>query len=215
MEILEILEKNQRDLYLEDLDFFETELATGEYSPEYIKLCRDKIGSIRLWLEGGEDASGNHDNDLPENLVVGIDALAPKVAGGIITNMTDEERALYAIKQLREASGYKTEFKKFVKENDIIDEAFVEKHFSFFTELELDALMMVVAFSEDFLEKYFGAFDKDKIARYQCFSEAFFMKHYADLDATIVLTSGKNEWRDKAKRSRQLDVFLRLKGINI
>ena len=68
---------------------------------------------------------------------------------------------------------------------------------------------------EPFLEKYFGALDHDKIARYQLFSEAFFMKHYAQMDATIVLQHGKNEWRKKENRSKQLDVFLRLKGVKI
>ena len=68
---------------------------------------------------------------------------------------------------------------------------------------------------EEFLEKYFGALNKDKIARYQCFSESFFMKHYSQLDATVVLTKGKNEWRKKENRSKQLDVFLRLKGVKI
>ena len=68
---------------------------------------------------------------------------------------------------------------------------------------------------EPFLEKYFGALDHDKIARYQLFSEAFFMKHYSQMDATIVLQHGKNEWRKKENRSKQLDVFLRLKGVKI
>ena len=55
----------------------------------------------------------------------------------------------------------------------------------------------------------------DKIARYQLFSEGFFMKHYAQLDVNIVLGHGKNEWRKKENRSKQLDVFLRLKGVKI
>jgi hypothetical protein len=41
------------------------------------------------------------------------------------------------------------------------------------------------------------------------------MKHYSQMDATIVLTKGKNEWRKKEKRSKQLDVFLRLKGVKL
>jgi hypothetical protein len=35
------------------------------------------------------------------------------------------------------------------------------------------------------------------------------------MDATIVLQHGKNEWRKKENRSKQLDVFLRLKGVKI
>ena len=74
--------------------------------------------------------------------------------------------------------------------------------------------MSVKPVSEEFLEQYFGALDHDKIARYQKFSEAFFIKHYAQMNATIVLEHGKNEWRKKENRSKQLDVFLRIKGIN-
>ncbi len=68
---------------------------------------------------------------------------------------------------------------------------------------------------EEFLEKYYGALDHAKIARYQKLSEAFFMRHFAQMDAGIVLESGKNEWRKKENRSKQLDVFLRLKGVKI
>ena len=96
-----------------------------------------------------------------------------------------------------------------------MDAAFIEKHFSFFKEWELNAILSVKQLGEPFLEKYFGALDHDKIARYQLFSEAFFMKHYAQMDATIVLQHGKNEWRKKENRSKQLDVFLRLKGVKI
>lgn len=35
------------------------------------------------------------------------------------------------------------------------------------------------------------------------------------MDAEIVLTKGKNDWRKKGNRSSQLDVFLRLKGVKL
>ena len=72
---------------------------------------------------------------------------------------------------------------------------------------------MTRQFSEDFLEKYFSLLDADKIARYQLFSEKFFIRHYARMNAETVLTKGKNDWRKKENRSSQLDVFLRLKGV--
>ena len=37
MEILEILKNSKEEIYPEDLDFFETELATGDYKATYIK----------------------------------------------------------------------------------------------------------------------------------------------------------------------------------
>lgn len=217
MEILEILENNERELYEEDLDFFETELATGEYTEAYAKRCRKKIRMLREWMRGGDETAEEKDEDVvvPENLVLGLDQLVPTQAHSPFSGMSEEEMIFHTVRRLREGPGYKTEFKKYVKGNEKINEVFVEKHFVFFTPSELGALIMVVEFSEAFLEKYFGAFEKEKIARYQHFSEAFFMKHYSDLDAETVLKHGKNEWKDKAKRSRQLDVFLRLKGINI
>ena len=56
------------------------------------------------------------------------------------------------------------------------------------------------------MEKYFSSLNAEKIARYQLFSEKFFIKHFSQFDAEIVLTKGKNEWRKKEKRSAQLDV---------
>ena len=214
MEVLEILEKNSRDLYPEDLDFLETELATGDYTDEYKKLCKDKLLEVRRFLSG-EDEATEHEAKIPQKLVVSIDKIAPKDAGALTLGMTEEELVLQSIRSFRQKEGYKTAFKNYIKDASSIDEAFVEKHFTFFTDLELDAIIMVLEFSESFLEKYYGAFAKDKIARYQKFSEQFFIKHFGDLDYNIVLTSGKNDWQKKENRSRQLDVFLRLKGINI
>ena len=99
--------------------------------------------------------------------------------------------------------------------NGQIDADFVDTHYSFFQPWELDAIISVKQMGEDFIEKYFGALDHDKIARYQQFSEVFFMKHFSQMDYTIVLEHGKNEWRKKENRSKQLDVFLRLKGVKI
>ena len=116
---------------------------------------------------------------------------------------------------MREVSSYKTNFKKYVAEKTEIDADFVDTHYSFFQPWELDAIISVKQMGEDFIEKYFGALDHDKIARYQQFSEVFFMKHFSQMDYTIVLEHGKNEWRKKENRSKQLDVFLRLKGVKI
>ena len=50
MEILEILKNSKEEIYPEDLDFFETELATGDYKAAYIKECKAQIEIIRKWL---------------------------------------------------------------------------------------------------------------------------------------------------------------------
>ena len=72
-----------------------------------------------------------------------------------------------------------------------------------------------IMFSEEYLESYFGVLDHKMIAQYQLFSESFYMRHYADLDAETVLSKGVNTWRDKAQRSKQLEVFLRIKGVKL
>ena len=216
MDVLEILKKSGKDLYPEDLDFFETELATGgNYNAAYQAECRALIEQIRNWQKAPaptEDlakAKGKTDG-----IEMDISKVAPQNANPAM-EMPQDQRLFLDITNMRDDSSYKTKFKKRIQEADFVDAAFIEKHFAFFKEWELNAILTVKQLGELFLEKYFGALDHDKIARYQLFSEAFFMKHYAQMDATIVLLHGKNEWRKKEKRSKQLDVFLRLKGVKI
>ena len=222
MEILEILKNSKAEIYLEDLDFFETELATGNYAESYISECKEQIEIVRKWLSGDEQIDDSQ-SDLAESpkkkskslLVMGIHDIAPENANPVAATMTPEEIILSDIKLMRDSDSYKSRFKKYVQDKAKIDGSFVDTHYSFFMQWELDAIVSVRQLGEEFLEKYFGALDKDKIARYQFFSESFFMKHYLQMDATIVLTKGKNEWRKKEKRSKQLDVFLRLKGVKL
>lgn len=216
MDVLEILKKSGKDLYPEDLDFFETELATGgNYNATYQAECRALIKQIRNWKKApapsddpakAKGKSGGIEMD--------ISMVAPKEANPVM-DVPQDQRLFLDITKMRDDSSYKTKFKKRIQEADFVDAAFIEKHFAFFKEWELNAILSVKQLGEPFLEKYFGALDHDKIARYQLFSEAFFMKHYAQMDATIVLQHGKNEWRKKENRSKQLDVFLRLKGVKI
>ena len=216
MDILEILKKSGKDLYPEDLDFFETELATGgHYDAAYQAECRALMKQIRNWKK----ASAPSDDPAKAKgksggIEMDISKVAPKEANPVM-DMPQDQRLFLDITNMRDDSSYKTKFKKRIQEADFVDAAFIEKHFSFFKEWELNAILSVKQLGEPFLEKYFGALEHDKIARYQLFSEAFFMKHYAQMDVTVVLQHGKNEWRKKEKRSKQLDVFLRLKGVKI
>ena len=222
MEILEILKNSKDEIYPEDLDFFETELATGDYAEDYIAACKEQITLIRNWMAekdapteeiGAEKSKASTSKG--KTLVMGIHDIAPESANPVSASMSPEDIIFSDIKSIRESDSYKTRFKKYVKEKPEIDSAFVDAHYSFFLPWELDAIVSVTQLGEAFLEKYFGALDKDKISHYQCFSESFFMKHYSQLNATVVLTKGKNEWRKKENRSRQLDVFLRLKGVKL
>ena len=217
MDILKILQQSGEDLYLEDLEFFETELDTGkEYDEEYQCECRKIIYRLRSWLKGEKSdrkTKEKKDDKTPKRLFVDIDKLAPKESNPIVENLTSEQIFLQNLRQLREDPSYKQKFKTLLKESNVVDESFIEKYYSVFETWELSAIVSIKPLNEGFLEKYFGALDHDKIARYQLFSEGFFMKHFAQLDTDIVLCHGKNEWRKKEKRSKQLDVFLRLKGV--
>ena len=222
MEILEMLEKNGKELYPEDLDVFETELATGSgYNAAYKARCMTLIRQLRSWLKGGkDDAKEKTANRQPQGaatdtVTVRLDALAPAEANPADASLTPAQCIFRDVADLRTQDAYKTAFKKYVAGTPEIDAAFLDHHYAFFQQWELDAIISVKQMPEEFLEKYFGALDHDKIARYQQFSEGFFMKHYAQMDANIVLLHGKNEWRKKENRSRQLDVFLRLKGVKV
>lgn len=225
MDILEILKTSGKDLYPEDLDFFETELATGgHYDAAYQSQCRKLIKQLRVWLNGDVPETKpnpeNDDRDLaeeeegPTGVFLGIDQLTPKHTSAV-ANQTPEQKFFSDVTQMRGNGTYKSWFKTYTEQQDFIDAAFVDKHFSFFESWEINALISVKQMGEPFLEKYFGALDHDKIALYQLFSEAFFMKHFSQMNYTLVLLQGKNDWRKKENRSKQLDVFLRLKGVKI
>ena len=213
MQVLEILKKNGMELYPEDLAFFEAELDTGDYPLEYIDQCKDMIAEIRNQKK--QAAKPKVQDVIPSNILVDPDKLVP---GAKPKEKTPQERLnelTHALNQMRTATNYKTRFKQYLADHPEIDEAFIDQNIAVFQSGELESILMVMPLSEDFLDKYFSSLDADKIARYQLFSEKFFIRHYAQMDAEIVLTKGKNEWRKKENRSSQLDVFLRLKGVKL
>ena len=223
MEILEILEKNGKELYPEDLEFFETELATGNYTKLYKEQCRTKIDLLRKWMAGDKEKKPEMDallnpkyvKNFSGSVMKGISEIAPKSANPA-SDLTPEQLIYSDLEAIRRSDkNYKSKFKDYVAKTDAINAEFVDAHYGFFNPMELDAIITVKQMGEKFLEKYFGTLDPNNIARYQLFSESFFMRHYPQLDPKIVLTQGKNEWRKKENRSSQLDVFLRLKGVQI
>lgn len=213
MQVLEILQSSGQDLYPEDLAFFEAELDTGDYAPEYIDQCKELILQIRQQKKQTQKQSVQE--AIPSNLLVDPDRLIP---GTEPKEKTPEEKLAdmdREIRQMRTANNYKTRFRQYLTEHPEIDESFIDRHITLFETTELEIILMTMQLSEGFLDKYFAVLDADKIARYQLFSEKFFIRHYAQLDAATVLTKGKNEWRKKENRTSQLDVFLRLKGVKL
>ncbi len=219
MDIWKLLDGPLEDLYVEDLDFFLTELATGDYSDEYRTKCVNKINEIKNWhhkkdiIPQPDSPEESPPVNPPSGEALGYLVLTHGTVG--TKNISFVETVRRDLLRMRKTRSYKTDFKKYVSERDGINSEFIDKNYSVFQQWEIDTILSVRQMGEEFLEKYFGALDHNKIARYQIFSENFFMKHFSQLDATIVLEKGKNEWREKEKRSRQLDVFLRLKGVKI
>lgn len=230
MDILKILNESGGNVLLEDLDFFETELATGgPFDEAYVAACKSKIDELRLWLyskDAVEDDNVDSGETQPpqaapvgknkraaKSISLSLTELAPLNANPVLASMTPEEAFFRDVIALRKDKNYKTGFRRLVAKSSLIDATFIEANWSFFQPWELGAIISVKQMPEEFLEKYFGALDREKIARYQCFSEAFFIKHFSQLNAKTVLEHGKNEWRKKENMSKQLDVFLRLKGL--
>ena len=213
MQVLEILKNSGKDLYPEDLAFFEAELDTGDYTREYIDQCKDLIAEIRKWKK--QAANQSEQDVIPSNILADPDKLVPGVKPKEKTPQERLAEFTHALQQMRTAGNYKTRFKQYLADHPEIDETFIDQHIALFQPTELESIVMTMPLSEDFLDKYFASLDADKIARYQLFSEKFFIRHYAQMDAEIVLTKGKNDWRKKENRSSQLDVFLRLKGVKL
>ena len=213
MQVLEILKNSSENLYPEDLAFFEAELDTGDYTREYIDQCKDLIAEIRNWKK--QAAKQSVQDVIPSKILVDPDKLVPGVKPKEKTPQERLAEFTHALQQMRTAGNYKTRFKQYLADHQEIDETFIDQHIALFQPTELESIVMTMPLSEDFLDKYFASLDADKIARYQLFSEKFFIRHYSQMDAEIVLTKGKNEWRKKENRSSQLDVFLRLKGVKL
>lgn len=223
MDILKLLQESKEELYPDDLDFFEQELVIGDYDDTYKAECKNEIRTLRAEL--CKPAAPERKAPAPVKkaqrpassggIVVSLWDIAPQEAEPAVLSMTPLQKVQNDLDVLRERKDYKKAFKSFIKDSALIDSGFLDAHFSLFRPWELGVILSVKHLDEPFLEKYFGALDHEKIAQYQLFSESFFMKHFAQLDADIVLARGKNNWRKKGQRSKQLDVFLRLKGIKL
>ena len=119
------------------------------------------------------------------------------------------------IRQIRKIQGsHIWDFRNYVKSQPLLTEAFIDANFTFFKNAEMDVIITEKQLSEQFIEKYLSALNLKTVAKHQRYSEQFFMKHFSKLDAGIVLANSKNAWHKKENRSKELDVFLRLKGVD-
>ena len=218
MDILTTLRAKGQILFSEDLEFFEVELAAGDYDEVYVHNCRKEIESIRLAHE--QEALENKkkksaENEKPKSSVlIDLDKLTPQGVASPADNMTDRERIMQEIRQIRKIQESHIEnFKDYVQNQPLLTEEYIDANFTFFDGAEMDVIVAVKQLSEKFVEKYFAALNLKAVAQHQQYSEQFFMKHFSKLDAGIVLANNKNAWHKKENRSKELNVFLRLKGV--
>ena len=208
MDIYKILKEDSSSVLDVDLDFFEIELATGEYDKEYIEKCRELIYEIKQFRK--ENNSKEDKKDI--NPTLKNEDSNASIEGK--KSETSEEAIKSLIGMSRVSPSYHDDFDKIVKDYNV-SEDFVEKNYLFFKPIEMDELLQLINFSESFLEKHLKILNNKLIAEYQLFSEEFFIKHFDKLDYKIVLKKGKNPWAKKKQRSSKLTVFLKLKGITI
>ena len=206
MDILKELKEHSEELLKEDLDFFEIELATGNYDKDYIKECRELIRTISLLKE-----------DSPKEVTVPSDDGYTRIEKKAIDELSKEELDNLIKKKIdiaRTSIDYQERFLYAINKYNV-DEEYIDNNFAFFKSFELNILIKHLKFSESFLEKYFKLLDLDVLAEYQLYSEEFFMMHYSKLNYKVVLKKSKNLWTDKKNRSSKLSIFLKLKGVSI
>lgn len=217
MDVMEILKQSSTDLLPDELEMLVTELDTGEYAADYISACKTLIQEIRN-RSHKEPEPASRTKTTPGSAKRSPDSSSSRpasISAVTLPSIPPEKIVSSDLQRMRTERDYKNTFKKYVKTSSIINEAFIVSQFSLFKEWELSAMLSCIMFSEDYLENYFGILDHKMIAQYQLFSESFYMRHFADLDAETVLSKGVNPWRDKAQRSNHLDMFLRIKGVKL
>ena len=226
MDILGMLQNDMDELCEEDIEMIQEELDVGDYTYEYKQQCRLHILKLTHYFEQKKKEKVYQG---PQELT---SRLFQKEEDVVVVTTTSEEKGEVVeatpkrektkleafreeIQKMRSMSEPEKRFAEYVDGNEFITNEFIDQNMNEFNELERNALLRRRQFSEEFLDKYFDVLDHGTLALNQLYSEEFFMKHYAQLPVKVVLTRSKNPWRQKAKRSKKLDSFLRLKGVKI
>lgn len=219
-DIKEILITQEAELLDIDLDSLKERLETGDYDRCYVKSCNDVIAAIRRKRQNAavreslSEQELSKESELPQ---VPLEDLSPYVVASRQkpddAPLDQGQAVMRAIEDTRIGNGASHALKRLARATPTLNEDFVEAHINDLSKNELSTLLECIAFSEGFLERYFPTLNHDAIARYQTFSEEFFIRHFSDLNASTVLKLGRNSWRVKENRSSKLDAFLRLKGV--
>lgn len=226
MDILGMLQNDMDELCEEDIEMIQEELDVGDYSYEYKQQCRLHILKITHYFEQKKkEKAYQGPQELSSRLFkteedVTVVTTSSDTTGEIVEvapkrEKTKAEEFREEIQKMRSMAEPEKRFVAYIEENEFITNDFIDQNMNELNEPERNALLRKRQFTEEFLEKYFDVLDHGTLALNQLYSEEFFMKHYAQLPVKVVLTRSKNPWRTKAKRSKKLDSFLRLKGVKI
>ena len=223
MDIKEMLTSGIEDLLDEELEMLEEELTIGDYSKTYRLKCQNLIVKEqrrRYALKVKASRIIDPDDELKISSEINPALLVPPDQLSPFNKVEVKPKSPFSIVSsdvaaIRRAEKRKSLFRDYVDQQELLDEKLLDEHLSFFDKWELGVILEKKKLSEPFLEKYLPSLDADKLARTQVFSEEFFMRHFGELDAALVLQKGKNDWRKKENRSKKLDTFLRLKGVKL
>lgn len=219
MDIEGILKNQSEELLEIDLCCLEEELDTGGYSATYTVRCKNLISAIRnkKTLPAKKVADAEPQGGLASQIhEVPLDRLSPfstPLPSAKSVGVTADDLLWSHVLDARRGSRQRADLIKLLENERALDERFVEVHIGDMTQEELCIFLEHRNFSEPFLDRYFSVLDSAKVGRFQLFSEEFFIKHFSEMNPTIVLKQGKNPWRRKEARSKKLDTFLRIKGV--
>ena len=219
MDIEEILKNQSEELLEIDLCCLEEELDTGGYSRLYAARCKNLISAIRnrktfavnkVVDDDQQEDPVSQIREVPLGQLSPFSTPSPSARS---VGMTPDDLLWSHVLDARRGSRQRSDLIKLLECEQALDERFVEAHIGDMTQEELSVFLEHRDFSEPFLDRYFSVLDSAKVGRFQLFSEEFFIRHFSEMNPTIVLKQGKNPWRKKEARSKKLDTFLRIKGV--
>jgi len=212
MEILKILHENGKTLTNEELNCLEEELEIGDYPSMYFSNCKSLIASIRA------ERIRESKKEKTDPVLVTLLRTKEEVGEGA-TIQTDSASPLdIFLRKLvlsRSFKGGGIVIKNAINDKIItLEEVLADK--KNYTIEEKNDLLNYFEFDSDLLNKYYSLFDKKLLCATQIITEEFYMNHYQDFGIYELRKNEKSPWiNDKNQRSNKLQIFLKLKGINL
>ena len=222
VDVFAILKDQADELELADLEMLEVALQTGSYSRAEVNKGLAIIEGIRFNLyqklvpeKPSEPKEEENKETTPAISEKSVEKGNGKIEDSDVPLIRKNFRLILTVSRLNNDSTHtvKTALETISKDGDIIK--YLDIVVDMLSQKELSSTLTWLNYPEELLEKYFVSLDKKMIAQHQFFSEEFFIRHYNDLSANLVLKKGKNPWRKPDAMSNKLKAFLKLKGAKI